>query len=205
MSIEIRIEEERDYRNVENLIRESFWNVYRPGCMEHYVVHCFRNDPAYIKELGFVMEEDGVLIGQAMYCRSEIKLDSGETLPAITLGPICIANDKKRTGYGKILLDATIEKAKSLGFGAIINEGNIDFYGKSGFVQAKSKGILYADDPEADYLLVLELKKGYLDGVHGTWADPEGYFCCEKDPEGFASYEASFPYKEKLKLTGQLF
>ena len=205
MSINIRNEEEKDYRNVENLIRESFWNVYRPGCMEHYVMHCFRNDPAFIKELDMVMEEDGKLIGHAMYCHSEIKGDNGKAIPTITLGPICIANEFKRMGYGKILLDATIEKATELGFGAVINEGNIDFYGQSGFVQAKPKGIRYADDPDADYLLCLELKEGYLSEAAGTWADPEGYFVCQRDPSGFEAFEATFPYKEKLKLPGQIF
>ena len=104
MGITIRLEEEKDYRNVENLIRDAFWNVYRPG-----------------------------------------------------------------------------------------------------FIPSKSKGIRYADDPEADYLLCLELKKGYLDGIDGTWTDPSGYFVCEKNPEGFEKFEAGFPYKEKKKLPGQLF
>ncbi len=204
MGIIIRNEEEKDFRTVENLTRESFWNVYQPGCMEHYVLHCFRDDPAFIRELDMVMEEDGIIIGHAMYCHSEIRLDNKGTLPVITLGPISISNDRKRKGYGKKLLDATIEKAKTLGYGAVINEGNIDFYGQSGFIRADKKGIRYADDPEADYLLCLELKEGYLNDASGTWADPEGYFICRKDPEGFEKFEAGFPPKEKRKMPGQL-
>ena len=205
MGITIRLEEEKDYRNVENLIRDAFWNVYRPGCMEHYVMHCFRDDPAFIRELDYIMELDGELIGHAMYCRSEILLNDGNIKPVITLGPICIANEFKRKGYGKQLLDATLEKAKEAGYGAVIMEGNIDFYGKSGFVPSKSKGIRYADDPEADYLLCLELKQGYLDGIDGTWSDPSGYYVRQNDPEGFEKFEAVFPFKEKKKLPGQLF
>ena len=68
----IRYEEPRDYRAVENLIRESFWNVYRPGCSEHYVIHVLRNDPAFVKELDFVMEQDGNLIGQNMFMKTVI-------------------------------------------------------------------------------------------------------------------------------------
>ena len=205
MNCKIRIEEEKDYRTVENLVRESFWNVYRPGCMEHYVLHCFRKNKDFIPELDYVLELDGKIIGHAMYCRSEIRLNKGGVLPSITLGPICIAPEHKRKGYGKILLDATIAEAKKLGFGTIVIEGNINFYGKSGFSIAKEKGIRYADDPDAGYLLCLELQKGYLDGVKGTFSDPKGYFVCQDDPEGFAKFEAGFPPKEKKKLPGQIF
>ena len=98
----IRLETKDDYRAVENLTRESFWNVYRPGCMENYVLHCYR------------------------------------------------------------------------------------------------------DDPEADYFLIKELKPGFLDGISGTYKDPDGYFVCERNPEGFERFEATFPAKEKQKLPGQL-
>ena len=98
-----------------------------------------------------------------------------------------------------------MEKAKEMGAGALAITGNIDFYGKSGFVPAKTKGVRYADDPDADYFLIRELKPGFLDGVSGTYKDPEGYFVCEKDPEGFERFEATFPVKEKQKLPGQLF
>ena len=110
--ITIRLETKDDYRNVENLTRESFWNVYRPGCMEHYVLHCYRDDPAFVPELDFVMELDGALIGQIIYVRSEIKCDDGRSVPIMTFGPIGIAPNYKRQGYGKILLDFSMEKAK---------------------------------------------------------------------------------------------
>ena len=57
-NIIIRLERENEYHEVENLVRESFWNVYRPGCLEHYVLHQLRNDPAFVPELDFVMGED---------------------------------------------------------------------------------------------------------------------------------------------------
>ena len=204
-TILIRCEKAEDYRNVENLTREAFWNVYRPGCTEHYVLHCLRSAPAFVPELAFVMERDGELIGQIVYVRSEISCDDGQILPILTFGPISIAPACKRQGYGKRLLDYSMEKARKMGFGALAITGNIDFYGKSGFVPAKSKGIRYADDPEADYFLIKELIPGFLDGITGMYQDPEDYFVCEKDPDGFAQFEASFPVKQKLRLPGQLF
>lgn len=201
----IRNETKEDYRKVENLTREAFWNVYRPGCMEHYVLHCYRDDPAFVPELDFVMELNGDLIGQVIYVRSEITCDDGRKLPIMTFGPIGIAPKYKRQGYGKRLLDYSMEKAKEAGVGALAITGNILFYGKSGFVPAKTKGVRYADDPEADYLLIKELIPRFLDGISGTYKDPEGYFVCEKDQEGFDRFEATFPKKEKKKLQGQLF
>ena len=200
----IRPETKDDYRAAESLAREAFWNVYRPGCMEHYVLHCYRDDPAFVPELDFVMELNGELIGQVIYVRSKIDCDDGRKVPIMTFGPISIAPAYKRQGYGKQLLDYSMEKAKEMGAGALAITGNIDFYGKSGFVPAKTKGVRYADDPEADYFLIKELTPGFLDGISGTYKDPEGYFVCEKDPEGFERFEATFPAKEKQKLPGQL-
>ena len=201
----LRNETKEDYRKVENLTREAFWNVYRPGCMEHYVLHCYRNDPAFVPELDFVMELNDELIGQVIYVRSEIDCDNGRKAPIMTFGPIGIAPKYKRQGYGKRLLDYSMEKAKEAGVGALVVTGNILFYGKSGFVPAKTKGVRYADDPEADYLLIKELIPGFLDGISGTYKDPEGYFVCAKNPEAFERFEATFPKKEKQKLPGQLF
>ena len=203
-NITIRPETEGDDRAVENLTREAFWNVYCPGCMEHYVLHCFRTDPAFVPELDLVMELNGTLIGHIMYARSEIACSDGRALPIMTFGPISIAPEYKRQGYGKCLLDYSMEKAKEMGAGALAITGNILFYGKSGFVPAKSKGIRYADDPDASYLLIKELTPGFLSGISGTYKDPEGYFVCERDPDGFAQFEATFPEKEKHKLPGQL-
>lgn len=203
--ITIRLENESDYRKTEELTREAFWNVYRPGCMEHYVLHCYRNDPAFVPELDFVMELDGEMIGQVIYVRSEIECDDGRRVPIMTFGPIGIAPPFKRQGYGKRLLDYSMEKAGKMGAGALAITGNIMFYGKSGFVPAKTKGVRYEDDPDADYLLIKELVPGFLNGISGTYKDPDGYFVSERDPEGFERFEATFPPKQKLKLPGQLF
>lgn len=201
----IRGEEEKEYRAVENLVREAFWNVYRPGCLEHFVLHQLRSDPAFVPELDFVMEKDGQLIGQNMFMRAVIKADDGRDIPIMTMGPICIAPEYKRKGYGKILLDYSLEKAAELGAGALCFEGNIDFYGKSGFDYARKFGIRYHDLPEGaddSFFLCKELKPGYLDGITGEYAPPQGYLVDEAEVEAF---DGAFPFKEKQKLPGQLF
>ena len=201
----IRPEEEKDQREVENLIRESFWNVYCPGCSEHYVIHVLRNDPAFIKELDFVMEKDGRLIEQNMFMNTVINADDGRDVPVLTMGPICITPELKRKGYGKILLDHSLEKAAELGYGAVLFEGNIGFYGKSGFDYAEKFGIRYHDLPEgadASFFLGKELIPGYLDGITGVYQTPKGYYVDKADVEEF---DKGFPPKVKLKLPGQLF
>ena len=201
----IRNEKKEDYREVENLIRESFWNVYRPGCLEHYVIHKLRDDDAFIPELDFVMELDGKLIGQNMFMKANIKSDDGRDIPIMTMGPICITPELKRKGYGKFLLDYSLEKAKEYGCKAVCFEGNIEFYGKSGFTFAANFGIRYHGLPEgedASFFLCKELEKGYLDGITGEYATPRGYFVNEDEAEEF---DKNFPPKEKLKFSGQLF
>lgn len=125
-NIIIRLEKKEEYREVENLVRESFWNVYRPGCLEHYVLNQLRDDESFVPELDFVMELDGKLIGQNMFMRAVIHADDGREIPIMTMGPICIAPEFKRKGYGKILLDYSLERAKEMGCGAVCFEGNID-------------------------------------------------------------------------------
>ena len=201
----IRPERKEDYREVENLIRESFWNVYRPGCSEHYVMHVLRDDPAFVKELDFVMEQDGRLIGQNMFMKTIIQSDAGGTVPVLTMGPICITPDLKRKGYGKKLLDFCLEKAAGMGFGAVLFEGNIGFYGKCGFDYARKFGIRYHDLPEGaddSFFLCMELKPGYLSGVTGVYQTPKGYYVDDADVEAF---DSAFPPKEKLRLPGQIF
>ncbi|MBO4235356.1 MAG: N-acetyltransferase [Firmicutes bacterium] len=203
--ITFRLEEKEDYRNVENLIRESFWNVYRPGCSEHYVIHVLRDDPAFVEELDFVMERDGEPIGQNMFMKTIIEADDGRTIDVLTMGPICITPELKRQGYGKALLDYSLEKATEMGFGAVLFEGNIDFYGKSGFNYAREFGIRYHDlpaDADDSFFLCKELISGYLDDVTGVYQTPQGYYVKDEDVDAF---DKDFQPKEKLKLPGQIF
>ena len=201
----IRLERKEEYRAVEELVRKAFWNVYRPGCSEHYVIHVLRDDPAFVKELDFVMEQDGNLIGQNMFMRTIIEADDGRTIPVLTMGPIGITPELKRKGYGKALLDYSLEKAAETGAGAVLFEGNIGFYGKSGFDYAGRFGIRYHDLPEdedASFFLCKELIPGYLDGITGVYQTPQGYYVKDEDVEAF---DKGFPPRKKLKLPGQIF
>jgi predicted N-acetyltransferase YhbS len=200
----IRRERTEEYREVEHLVREAFWNVYRPGALEHYVLNQLRNDAAFVPELDFVMEKDGKIIGQNMFMRAVIKADDGRDIPIMTMGPICIAKEYQQQGYGKQLLDYSLEQAKQLGCGALCFEGNINFYGKSGFTFAREFGLRYHDLPEGaddSFFLCKELIPGYLDGITGEYTPPQGYFVDEAEAEQF---DQEFPPKVKLKLPGQL-
>lgn len=204
-NIIFRLEQKEEYREVENLVRESFWNVYRPGCLEHYVLKVLRENEAFVPELDIVMEQDGRIIGQNVFVRTAIMADDGKRVPIMTMGPICITPELKRKGYGKLLLDYSLEKAAELGCGALCFEGNIDFYGQSGFTYASKYGIRYHGLPEgedASFFLCKELIPGYLDGITGEYATPEVYMVDEEAAERF---DAEFPHKAKLKLPGQIF
>ena len=136
---------------------------------------------------------------------SEQAADDGRKIPIMTMGPICIKNEFKGKGYGKMLLDHSLEKAANFGCGALCFEGNIDFYGKSGFKQASEFGIRYYGLPEgedASFFLCKELIPGYLDGGTGEYSTPEGYMVDKGEAEEF---DKQFPYKEKKKMPGQIF
>lgn len=204
-SLVITREKQEEQKAVENLIREAFWNVYRPGCSEHYVMHVLRNDPAFVPELDFVMKENGILIGQNMFMKTVIETDKGKTVPVLTMGPICILPNLQRKGYGRILLDYSLEKAAEMGFGAVLFEGNIGFYGNCGFTYAREFGIRYHDLPEdadSSFFLCRELIPGYLNGITGVYQTPQGYYVRDEDVEEF---DRLFPHKEKLRLSGQIF
>ncbi|MGN1372500.1 MAG: GNAT family N-acetyltransferase [Candidatus Coproplasma sp.] len=201
----IRLEREEDFAEVENLVRESFWNVYRPGCSEHYLLHTLRTCPDFVKELDFVMEKGGKIIGQNVFVKAYIRANDGKSIEIMTMGPICIAPEFKRKGYGKMLLDYSLQKAKEAGCGAVCFEGDIGFYSKCGFKLASEYGIRYHGLPEgedASFFLCKELNEGFLNGVEGEYSTPQCYFVDDAEVDNF---DSRFPPKQKLKLPGQLF
>ena len=203
----IRLEETKDYREVENHTREAFWNVYRPGCTEHYVLNQYRTSPDFIPELDFVMMEGDIIIGHVMFSKAEIMLDDGTPYPSWTFGPISIHPDYKRKGYGLQLLNYALDKAREMGIGLLQMEGNIEFYKHAGFELASKMNIHYHAEPrDADvpYFLAQELIPGYWGDREGPYCPPKGYFVADENPEAFEAYEATFPQKEKLRLPGQL-
>lgn len=189
----IRLEEERDYRKVEELTREAFWNVYRPGCSEHFILHRYRERSDFVKELDYVLEDKGQIVAHIMYSRSEIICDDGAIVPTMTFGPISVLPQMQGKGYGSRLIRYTMAEARRLGCGALVITGNPDYYRRFGFVSGHSSGIYYGDIPreeEAPFFMVAELKPGYLDGICGVWRDPEGYLTDEAELEEF---DKAFP------------
>ena len=208
--MKIRLEKPADYRVVEELTREAFWNVYRPGCTEHYVLHCYRDNPDFIPDLDFVMEEGNRIIGHVMFSKAELILPNGLHKPSWTFGPISIHPDYKRKGYGLQMLRFALVKAREMGIGFLCMEGNIDFYSHAGFCLASRYHIHYHDAPDNEdvpFFLAQELIPGWLKAngiVEATYCPPAGYFVAENNPEAFEAFEATFPEKEKLRLPGQL-
>ena len=210
----IRLETPKDFREVENLTREAFWNVYRPGCTEHYVLNQYRTNPDFIPALNLVMEEGdgecqspGKIIGHVMFSKAEIVLDDGTHFPSWTFGPISIHPDYKRKGYGLKLLNHALEKAREMGIGLLQMEGNIEFYKHAGFDLASKLKIHYHAEPresEVPYFLAQELIPGYWGRREGTYCPPKGYFVADDHPEAFEAYDATFPCKEKAFQEGQL-
>lgn len=197
----IRTEEPRDFQATENLTREAFWNVYRPGCTEHYVLHHFRQNPDFIPALSLVLEVEGKIIGHIMYAAAKIECENGGDFPCWTFGPISIHPDFKRKGYGLLLLRHSLEKAREMGIGLVCIEGNLDFYKHAGFCVASKMKIHYSGEPksaEVPYFLAKELIAGYWQNREGTYFSPKAYFAAEENPEDFASFDSTFPRKEKL-------
>jgi len=197
----IRTETEKDYKTAENVTREAFWNVYRPGCLEHYVLNQFRSNKDFIPQLSFVLEKDGKVIGHIMYAKAQIELEDDTKLPIMTFGPFSILPQYRGKGYGAYLLTYSMEQAVKMGAKALAITGDINFYGRFGFVLAKTKNVFYKADPDADYFLIKELEQGFITGIKGYYTDPDGYFVDETETETF---DTQFAPKQKLILPTQL-
>lgn len=192
----IRLETSADYRAVENLIREAFWNLSVPGCYEHYFVHILRQHEDFIPELDFVLEADGKIIGNIMYTAAKLIDESGTEKRILTMGPICIHPDYQRRGYGKALLEYTFGKAVKLGYDTIVNFGNPDNYVARGYKSCKKYNVCLEGDVFPAALLVKELRTGVLDGRKWTLnLSPVEDLC--GDIEAVEKFDLGFPPKIK--------
>lgn len=122
--VTIRNEEPRDYERVEQLTREAFYNLYMPGCVEHYLVHTMRTHEDFVPELDYVLEQDGEVVGYIMYTRATLTDEAGQTKGILTFGPLCIAPDSQRRGYGKQLMRYSFERAVELGYDTVVSRGS---------------------------------------------------------------------------------
>ena len=209
MMLQVRVESKEDLRDVEELTREAFFNVYLRGCKEHYVLHKFRESDNFIKELSLVLELDGNIIGHVMFAKARVKLQNGSFKEVHTFGPFSILPNYQKQGYGKYLLNAALNKAKDLGVKVLLACGSIDYYKKFGFSLASSRNVRYAfadaNDKLVPYFLIKEFDKCYLNASPCTYQDPDEYFVADKETDAFEKYEKTFPYKEKKKTDTQIF
>lgn len=202
MSLILRPEEPRDHRAVEALTREAFWNVYRSGCAEHYLLHILRESKGYLPGLHMVAEDDGNIIGSIVYSRSGILRPEGEHIDTLTFGPLSVHPARQRQGIGSLLIKRTLALAAGKGERAVIITGSPGYYARFGFRPAESFGITLPDAGSPPYLMALELYRGALEGAGGVFHEDAAFG--RLDMQAVADFDRRFPYREKLVLPGQL-
>jgi predicted N-acetyltransferase YhbS len=202
--MKIRLEQEKDYFEVENLTREAFWNVYRPGCFEHLVLHNLRYNACFVPELDYVMEEDGKIIANIVYAKASLTMDSGNKTDILLFGPVGVLPEYQGEGYGAKIIAFTLEKAMQMGYPAVVITGNPAYYSRFGFESASKYGIYYEGmdrSEEATFFMVKVLDAHGMDTLKGTYSDPACYLVDEKDIDAF---DKAFSPKVKEVRPGQL-
>ncbi len=196
----IRNEKVNDYRTVEEMVREAFWNLYVLGCNEHFVLHNLRNGSDFIPELDFVAEKEGHIVGQIVYSRGRLKYTQGAEKEVISFGPVSVLPVFQKQGIGTALITHTISLAQEMGFLAICIYGDPRYYSRFGFRCAERYEIKTADDKFAVALQVLELQRGVLNNMPGKFIESAAFAVDENE---FAQYDATFPFKEKTENDSQ--
>ena len=193
--IQIRNEEPRDYQRVEEITRKAFYNLYVPGGNEHYLVHIMRSHKDFVPELDFVLEADGALIGNIMYTKTRLIDEAGEEKNILTFGPVCIAQEYQRRGYGKLLLEHSFDRARSLGYDVIVIFGVPGNYVSRGFKSCKKFNVSLPDGTFPTSMMVLELQAGVLDGRKWVYHQSAVFEFDEQDAERYD--EALEPMEKK--------
>ena len=199
----VRREEEKDYRAVEELTREAFWNVYKPGADEHYFVHVMRKHPDFSPELAFVLEKEGKIIGNIMYTKAWLEGQNGVRREILSFGPLCVAPKYQRQKLGKLLIEHSFAAAREMGYDVNINFGNPGNSVSRGFVSCKKKNVSFvAEGNFPTALLVCELVPGALDGGPWMYIPSTAADCCE-DVAAVQAFDATFLPKEKKWMPSQ--
>lgn len=200
----IRNEKETDYRRVEEITRKAFWNLYAPGCDEHYLVHIMRTHKDFIPELDFVIEVDGQVIGNIMYTKAKLIDESGVEKEILSFGPVSILPEYQRRGYGKKLIEYSFEKAAALGYDVIVIFGNPGNYVSLGFKSCKKYNVCLENGIYPTAMLVKELKPGTLDGRKWVYLSPDFDIDqkeAERFDEGFEPWEKKYqPSQEEFYI-----
>lgn len=187
--IELRLEEQRDFADVEHVTREAFWNKHVPGCDEHYLVHVLRSSTAFLPELDFVALHDGKVVGNIMYTKAVIRCDDGTERNVLCFGPVSVLPLMQGQGVGTMLIQHSLEKARELGYSAVLIYGDPGYYSRFGFVLAEQFGIGTSDDFFADALQALELANGALANSAGRFLEDHAY---EIDEAAAAAFDKQF-------------
>jgi len=201
MDVVLRPEEEKDFNSVENLTREAFWNVYKPGCDEHLLIHNIRNKKEFVKDLDYVAVFNDEIVGNIVYAKAKV-IGINKEYDVLTFGPVSVLPICQKNGIGKQLIEYTIEKSKEMGFNAIIIYGNPKYYERFGFRNSREYKITNMEGNYIDALMALELYPGSLKNINGKFFEGEAYKIDKKELEIF---EKNFPHKEKLVLETQIF
>lgn len=183
--LNIRNERESDYKNVEDITRKAFYNVYVPGCMEHYLVHIMRGHEDFIPELDFVIEVDGQTVGNIMYTKSKLTDEGGTEKEIVTFGPVSILPKYQRKGYGKMLIEHSLKRAAELGYEAVVIMGSPANYVGSGFQCCRKYNVCVEKGKYPAAMLVKELKPGALDGRLWFYSDSPVMNVDEREAQTF--------------------
>lgn len=194
MNISIRLENENDFRNVENMTREAFWNVYKPGCDEHLMIHQIRKSNAFIKELDFIACDVEEIVGSVIYTKAKIVNENNEAAEVLCMGPLGVLPSYQGKGVGTMLMEHSIKAAKVLGYNAVIIFGNPKYYHRFGFENAKKYNIQTSWGDNFEDFMALELYEGSLKGVSGKFYEDSAF---EINKEELEIFEKQFPCKEK--------
>ena len=174
--IEIKLVNQNEFKETENVVRESFWGVFRPGCVEHFILHRARENNLLVKALDYCVKINDKIIGHIMYSHANIILNNGVDQDVLVLGPVCILPEYQKKGYGSQLINFTLSLATQYGYGAVVVVGNPKLFAKFGFIPAQQKQINYAKtgkDKPSPFFLVKELQHGYLAKTSGTFVPTE--------------------------------
>ncbi len=193
MDIKIRLEKPKDYKTVEELTREAFWNQHAPGCDEHYLVHVMRNHADFVPELDLVAEADGVIVGNIMYTKARLVDAAGNEKQILSFGPLSVLPQYQRMGVGKALQEQSFQMAAEMGYDVIVIFGHPSNYVARGFVSCAKFHIgLQGIYPTA--MLVKELRPNALDGRNYNFIESE---IMAVDAKAAEAYDTLFPLKEK--------
>lgn len=193
IDIILRNEQPKDYRIVEELTREAFWNHHVPGCDEHYLLHTMRNANSFIKELDMVAEVGRKIVGNIVYTKAAIIDDDDKSHEVILFGPLSVLPEFQGRGIGGALIESTKIKAKELGYKAILIYGDPEYYSRFGFVAAETFKIGTPENMYALPLQALELVPDALSKIEGRLFEDQVY---NVDETASKEFDKSFSPKE---------